>query len=476
MNSTLDTLFPVILSGGAGSRLWPMSREALPKQLLPLISDKTMLQETVLRLSNIPAIAPPLLVCNKEHRFLAAEQLMQIGVKPLALMLEPLARNTAPAIAAAAQYLYDINPDAMMLVLPADHLIENLTAFAHAVEQARLTAEQGLLVTFGLAPNSPETGYGYIHKGEALNGLDSAFRVDSFEEKPDYDTACRYVDDGGYYWNSGMFVFKASVFLEELNQYEPEIALASANAVKLSQTDFDFTRLDQNAFAQSPSKSIDYAIMERTNKAALVPVSMGWSDIGSWSSLWIANDKDEFGNVKRGDVFSDQSMNCFLRAESRALAVIGVEDLIVVETSDAVLVVHQDYAEDVKNVVAHLKAQNRTEHLQHSRVYRPWGWYESIDSGERFLVKRIMVNPGAKLSLQMHHHRAEHWVVVSGTALISSANESKLLNENQSTYIPVGEIHRLENPGKMPLHLIEVQSGSYLSEDDIVRLDDNYNR
>ena len=476
MNSTLDTLFPVILSGGAGSRLWPMSREALPKQLLPLISDKTMLQETVLRLSNIPAIAPPLLVCNKEHRFLAAEQLMQIGVKPLALMLEPLARNTAPAIAAAAQYLYDINPDAMMLVLPADHLIENLTAFAHAVEQARLTAEQGLLVTFGLAPNSPETGYGYIHKGEALNGLDSAFRVDSFEEKPDYDTACRYVDDGGYYWNSGMFVFKASVFLEELNQYEPEIALASANAVKLSQTDFDFTRLDQNAFAQSPSKSIDYAIMERTNKAALVPVSMGWSDIGSWSSLWMANDKDEFGNVKRGDVFSDQSMNCFLRAESRALAVIGVEDLIVVETSDAVLVVHQDYAEDVKNVVEHLKAQNRTEHLQHSRVYRPWGWYESIDSGERFLVKRIMVNPGAKLSLQMHHHRAEHWVVVSGTALISSANESKLLNENQSTYIPVGEIHRLENPGKMPLHLIEVQSGSYLSEDDIVRLDDNYNR
>jgi mannose-1-phosphate guanylyltransferase/mannose-6-phosphate isomerase len=273
-----------------------------------------------------------------------------------------------------------------------------------------------------------------------------------------------------------MFVFKASVFLEELNQYEPEIALASANAVKLSQTDFDFTRLDQNAFAQSPSKSIDYAVMERTNKAALVPVSMGWSDIGSWSSLWMANDKDEFGNVKRGDVFSDQSMNCFLRAESRALAVIGVEDLIVVETSDAVLVVHQDYAEDVKNVVAHLKTQNRTEHLQHSRVYRPWGWYESIDSGERFLVKRIMVNPGAKLSLQMHHHRAEHWVVVSGTALISSANESKLLNENQSTYIPVGEIHRLENPGKMPLHLIEVQSGSYLSEDDIVRLDDNYNR
>ena len=476
MNSTLDTLFPVILSGGAGSRLWPMSREALPKQLLPLISDKTMLQETVLRLSNIPAIAPPLLVCNNEHRFLAAEQLMQIGVKPLALMLEPLARNTAAAIAAAAKYLYDIDPDAMMLVLPADHLIENLNALSEAVEQARQIAAQDFLVTFGLAPNSPETGYGYIHKGEALSELDSAFRVDSFEEKPDYDTACRYVDDGGYYWNSGMFVFKASVFLEELNQYEPEIALASANAVKLSQTDFDFTRLDQNAFAQSPSKSIDYAIMERTNKAALVPVSMGWSDIGSWSSLWMANDKDEFGNVKRGDVFSDQSMNCFLRAESRALAVIGVEDLIVVETSDAVLVVHQDYAEDVKNVVAHLKAQNRTEHLQHSRVYRPWGWYESIDSGERFLVKRIMVNPGAKLSLQMHHHRAEHWVVVSGTALISSANESKLLNENQSTYIPVGEIHRLENPGKMPLHLIEVQSGSYLSEDDIVRLDDNYNR
>lgn len=476
MNSTPSTLFPVILSGGSGSRLWPMSREALPKQLLPLISDKTMLQETVLRLSNIPEIAPPLLVCNNQHRFLAAEQLMQIGVKPLALMLEPLARNTAPAIAAAAKYLYDIDPDAMMLVLPADHLIENLTEFAEAVEQARQTAEQGFLVTFGLVPDSPETGYGYIRKGAAINGLDSAFRVDRFEEKPDYDTACRYVDDGGYYWNSGMFVFKASVFLEELNQYEPEIALASANAVTQSHSDFDFTRLDKQAFAQCPAKSIDYAVMERTANAVVVPVSMGWNDIGSWASLWMAHEKDEFGNVNRGDVFSDQSMNCFLRAESRALAVIGVEDLIVIETSDAVLVVHQDYAQDVKKVVDHLKAQNRTEHIQHSKVYRPWGWYESIDSGERFLVKRIMVNPGAKLSLQMHHHRAEHWVVVSGTALITSETDSKLLSENQSTYIPVGEIHRLENPGKIPLHLIEVQSGTYLNEDDIVRLDDHYNR
>ncbi len=476
MNSTPSILFPVILSGGSGSRLWPMSREALPKQLLPLISDKTLLQETVLRLSNVPEIAPPLLVCNNEHRFLAAEQLMQIGVKPLAIMLEPLARNTAPAIAAAAKYLYGIDPDAMMLVLPADHLIKNVTAFAEAVEQARQTAEQGFLVSFGLVPDSPETGYGYIRKGGAINGLESAFRVDRFEEKPDYDTACRYVDDGGYYWNSGMFVFKASAFLEELNQYEPAIALASANAVTRSHSDFDFTRLDEPSFAKCPSKSIDYAVMERTANAVVVPVSMGWKDIGSWASLWMAHEKDELGNVNRGDVFSDQTKNCFLRAENRALAVIGVEDLIVVETSDAVLVIHQDYAQDVKKVVDHLKAQNRTEHLKHTKVYRPWGWYESIDSGERFLVKRIMVNPGAKLSLQKHHHRAEHWIVVSGTALISSETDSKLLSENQSTYIPVGEIHRLENPGKIPLHLIEVQSGSYLSEDDIVRLDDNYHR
>lgn len=477
MSPKNSSLYPVILSGGAGSRLWPMSREALPKQLLPLVStDKTLLQETVLRLSNIPAITAPLLVCNNDHRFLAAEQMMQIKLKPLAMMLEPVARNTAPAIAAAAQYLYTIDPNALMLVLPADHLIENLTAFTKAVEQACQTAAQGFLVTFGLVPDSPETGYGYIHKGRAINEINSTFHIDRFEEKPNYETACRYVDDGEYYWNSGMFVFKASTFLEELKQYEPEIASATAKAVELSHTDYDFTRLDEQSFAKCPSKSIDYAIMERTTKAAVVTVSMGWNDIGSWSSLWATHKKDQFGNVKRGDIFADQTKNCFLRAESRAVAVIGVENLIVVETSDAVLVVHQNHAQDVKKVVDYLKAQNRSEHLHHARVYRPWGWYESIDSGERFLVKRITVNPGAKLSLQMHHHRAEHWVVVSGTALISSATDSKLLSENQSTFIPVGEIHRLENPGKIPLHLIEVQSGTYLSEDDIVRLDDNYNR
>lgn len=469
-------LYPVILSGGAGSRLWPLSREAFPKQLLPLVSERTMLQETVLRLSEIANSAAPILVCNNEHRFLAAEQLLQIGVKPLALMLEPVARNTAPAIAAAAKFINDTDPNAMMLVLPADHLIENLSAFTNAVENARQAAEQGFLVTFGIVPDHPETGYGYIRKGMAIQGLDSVFCVDRFAEKPDRETAGRYLDEGGYYWNSGMFVFKTSVLLDELRRYEPAIALASADAVSNSHADFDFTRLDKQAFARCPAKSIDYALMERTSNAAVVPVNMGWNDIGSWSSLWSAHKKDQFGNVERGDVFSEQTKNCFLRGESRALAVIGVENLIVVETADAVLVVHQDYAQDVKKVVDHLKAQNRTEHLQHSRVYRPWGWYESIDSGERFLVKRIMVNPGAKLSLQMHHHRAEHWVVVSGTALISSTTDSKLLSENQSTYIPVGEIHRLENPGKIPLHLIEVQSGSYLSEDDIVRLDDNYHR
>lgn len=476
MSSTQTRLYPVILSGGAGSRLWPLSREALPKQLLPLVSDRTLLQETVLRLAQIDGAAEPLLVCNHEHRFLAAEQLREIGVKPLGLMLEPVGRNTAPAIAAAAHYLSARDPDALMLVLPADHLIRDVSAFAVAVKQAAAAADQGLLVTFGIVPDYPETGYGYIRRGSPLEGLTSVCRVERFVEKPDRQTATAYLADGGYYWNSGMFLFRAANYLAELGQMHPEMADASREAVTKSRPDLDFMRLDEDAFARCPAESIDYAVMERTANAAVVPVEMGWNDIGSWSSLWEVCEKDEDGNVRRGDVLTEHTRNSFLRAESRALAVVGLDDVIVVETPDAVLVTHKERAQDVKKVVDRLKREGRTEHLFHRRVHRPWGWYEGIDSGQRFLVKRIMVKPKEKLSLQMHHHRAEHWVVVSGTARISRDGETQLISENQSTYIPLGVTHRLENPGKIPLHLIEVQSGSYLGEDDIERFDDTYGR
>ena len=468
-------IYPVILSGGAGTRLWPLSRAVLPKQLLPLVTDKTMLQETLLRVSGWPGMMAPLVVCGNEHRFLVAEQLREIGVKPLGILLEHVGRNTAPAVAAVAHYLQNIDPDAVMLVLPADHVINDNAAFAAAVAKAATLVAGGALATFGIVPQAPETGYGYI-RGGAATAVDGCYRVARFVEKPDHATAQGFLDLGGYYWNSGMFLFRAERYLAELANFAPAIAAAAEAAVRLGYTDLDFCRLDEAAFAASPSDSIDYAVMERTADAVVVPADIGWSDVGSWSSLWQVQQGDERGNVQRGDVYLDGVSNSLVRAESRIVAVLGVKDLVIVETNDAVLVAHKDHVQRVKQVVDHLKLNERTEHLHHTKVYRPWGHYEGIDAGDRFQVKRITVKPGEKLSLQMHHHRAEHWVVVSGTARVTCGDKVSLLSENESTYIPIGMNHRLENPGKMPLHIIEVQSGSYLGEDDIVRFDDIYQR
>ncbi|MGQ3091326.1 MAG: mannose-1-phosphate guanylyltransferase/mannose-6-phosphate isomerase [Methylophilus sp.] len=467
-------VIPVVLSGGSGTRLWPLSRAVLPKQLLPLVTDSTMLQETLTRLSSWADVADPIVVCGNDHRFLVAEQLRQINLNPEAIVLEPIARNTAPAIAAAAISLKD--KDVLMLVLPADHVITDVAAFEAAVRSASVAAEQGKLVTFGIAPTHAETGYGYIQSGNALNSAAGAFEVARFVEKPNAETAQQYVDAGNFYWNSGMFLFKPAVFLSELEQYAPAMLSAVSEAVAQSYKDLDFVRLHEASFAASPSDSIDYAVMEKTKLAAIVPASMGWNDVGSWTALKEVQANDADGNATRGDVFLKDVKNTLVRAESRFVAAVGVDDLLIVETGDAVLVAHRDRAQDVKSIVDHLKASGRSEHQMHPRVYRPWGWYESIDMGERFQVKRIMVKPGERLSLQMHHHRAEHWVVVSGSAMITVDDVSKLYTENESTYIPIGSTHRLENPGKLPLHLIEVQSGSYLGEDDIVRYEDTYGR
>lgn len=469
-------IYPVILSGGAGTRLWPLSRAVMPKQLLPLVTDKTMLQETALRVRGWPEMMAPLVVCGNEHRFLVAEQLRDVGISPLGILLEPAGRNTAPAVAAAAQYLKAQDPDAVMLVLPADHVIEKADAFRVAVERALKLAEEGALVTFGIVPAVPETGYGYIKRGAPLPGCDDGYKLERFVEKPDRGTAEGFLADGGYYWNSGMFMFRAQRFLDEIAQHAPQIAGAAEVAVRDAYRDLDFCRLDETAFAASPSDSIDYAVMEHTRDGVVVASDIGWSDVGSWSALAEVQPKDANGNVKRGDVYLDNTSNSLVRAESRIVALVGVQDLVVVETNDAVLVAHKDQVQRVKNIVDHLKGQARTEHLHHTRVYRPWGYYEGIDAGERFQVKRITVKPGEKLSLQMHHHRAEHWIVVSGTARVTCGEKSILLAENESTYIPLGTTHRLENPGKLPLHLIEVQSGSYLGEDDIVRFEDVYQR
>lgn len=468
-------LHPVILSGGSGSRLWPLSRAALPKQLLPLTSERSTLQETLLRVKDMPDVAAPIVVANNEHRFIIAEQMREIAVTPAAILLEPTGRNTAPAAATAALELLKQDPDAVMLLLPADHLISSVSAFHAAVAEGVKAVEHGYLVTFGIVPHAPETGYGYIQQGVSLDGT-SAHKVARFVEKPNRERAEAFLAEGGYFWNSGMFLFNCRVFIEELGRLQPEMLAMCEQALAGGKKDLDFCRLDAGAFSRCPSDSIDYAVMEHTDRAAVVPADIGWNDIGTWSALWEVGPADATGNVTRGDVWLDDVENSLIRAESRMVAAIGVRDLIIVETADALLVVNRSHTQDVKKVVEHLKHQGRSEHEFHTRVFRPWGWYEGIDEGARFQVKRITVHPGSSLSLQMHHHRAEHWIVVRGTARVTRDEESFLVAENESTYIPLGTRHRLENPGKVQLEMIEVQSGSYLGEDDIVRFDDIYGR
>lgn len=468
-------IYPVILSGGVGSRLWPTSRSLYPKQLLPLVSERAMLLETAMRVAEPEIFAAPIIVSNDEHRFIIAQQMREAGISPLAHILEPEGRNTAPAAAAAAAFVQTLDPAGILLVLPADHHIGNLAAFREAIAQGAVLAGAGKLVTFGVLPSAPETGYGYVKRGKPLPG-GAAYSVDRFVEKPDMATAEAYLAEGGYDWNAGIFMFRADRILDEMRRYCPQIAACAAESVVKGSRDLDFLRLDPQSFAASPADSIDYAVMEHTQDAAVVPVDMDWSDIGSWSALWEIGDKDEKGNVFAGDVIAEDTHGSFVRAESGLVATVGVENLIIVETGDVLLVASRDRVQDVKKVVERLAAAGRTEHQAHNRVHRPWGFYESLDAGDRHQVKHLMVHPGAALSLQMHHHRAEHWVVVKGKAQVTVGDTVKILGENESTYIPIGTKHRLENPGSEPLSIIEVQSGSYLGEDDIVRFDDVYGR
>ena len=444
-----------------------------PKQLLALTSKQTMLQDTVTRLAAIPGAHPPVVVCNEAHRFTVAEQIRALDLKPSSILLEPMGRNTAPAVALAALSAMAIDADAVLIVAPADHVIRDVRGFQQAASVAAGYAEQGKLVTFGIVAHAPETGYGYIRRGE---GAGPVYPVAQFTEKPPIDVAQQFVASGDYYWNSGMFVFKASRYLAELAAFAPDILEASTAAFKAAQTDLDFVRIDKAEFAKCRSESIDYAVMERTKDALVLPLDVGWSDVGSWSSLFDALPADEEGNVLQGDVMVHDTHDCYVHSTSRLVAAVGMDDHIIVETKDAILVAPKDRVQDVKDLVGMIRKSGRTESSLHREVFRPWGSYDSIDNGERFQVKRLSVKPGGVLSLQMHHHRAEHWIVVQGTARITRNDETFLLSENESTYIPIGATHRIENPGKMPLHLIEVQSGSYLGEDDIVRFEDNYGR
>lgn len=470
----MTRIVPVILSGGSGTRLWPLSRETHPKQFLPLLGEQSLLQATAERVRELPDADPPLLICNQEHRFMAAQQFRELGIAPLATILEPIGRNTAPAVAVAALHARNQGDDPLLLVLPADHLIEDVVGFRRAVTTVVPLAQDGYLITFGITPDRPETGYGYIQAGTPLS--DGAHAVARFVEKPDRATAEGYLADGDHYWNSGMFLLRASRYLEELERLRPEMLHACRAALESARHDLDFLRLDPDAFAACPADSIDYAVMEKTTAAAMLPLDIGWNDVGAWSALWDVDTRDASGNVTRGDVLCHDTRNSYVHAQHRLVATVGVDDLVVVETSDAVLVARRDKVQEVKAIVERLHRDERSEGRAHRKIYRPWGAYDSIDAEARFQVKRITVNPGARLSLQMHHHRAEHWVVVRGTARVTRNDEVFLLQENESTYIPLGARHRLENPGKIPLELIEVQSGSYLGEDDIVRYDDAYGR
>jgi len=475
-------IIPVVMAGGSGTRLWPLSRKLFPKQFLPLMSEQSMFQETLARTDLSQEreaavtdlnIGEPIIVCNDEHRFIVAEQLRKQGQASKAIILEPIGRNTAPAVALAALQAIEAGGDPLLLVLAADHVIKNVPAFHQSIATAAKLAEEGKLATFGIVPRSPETGYGYIKSGVMKNNVGS---VDQFVEKPDQATAESYLQAGCYYWNSGMFLFKASVYLKELASFRPDILTAVTKSFNSKSSDLDFTRLDEEAFAACPDESIDYAIMEKTKEAMVVALDAGWSDVGSWSSLWEESEQDSSGNVNRGDVVSFDSSNNLFFSDNKLIAAVGLENFVVVDTKDAVLVSPKNRVQEVKQIVKQLQKAKRKEATVHRKVNRPWGDYDSIDKGDRFQVKRITVKPGAKLSLQMHHHRAEHWIVVSGSALVTINDKTTLLSENQSTYIPIGATHRLENPGVLPLSMIEVQSGSYLGEDDIVRFEDTYGR
>ncbi len=470
-------IIPVILAGGSGTRLWPLSRKHYPKQLLKLFGDKTMLQQTLLRLQGVPDLAPPIVVCNEEHRFMVAEQLHEIGQQKSSIILEPIARNTAPALALAAIHARTLDDNPILLVLSADHMIRDVTVFQSAVADALQAAQLGHLATFGVHPTRPETGYGYIKTSRGSDAKGTVFfPVSEFVEKPDLVTAEQYLAEGCYYWNSGMFVFQTEVFLRELQEQSPDVVVAAEQAKVWAVQDLDFIRVDKEAFAQAPNISIDYALMEKSKNVVCVPLDAGWSDVGDWKSFWDLSDKDATGNSLIGDSIDIGSTNTLVFSQDKLVATLGVNNLMIINTPDAVLVADKSQAQQVKSIITQIEKQNRSEHLQHREIYRPWGCYDAIDAGDRYQVNRIRVKPGGSLSLQVHHHRAEHWIVVKGTALVQKGDETVLLSENESTYIPVGTKHRLSNPGKIPLEIVEVQSGPYLEDDDVIRYEDSYGR